>query len=168
MSLTQIENLMLPRQVADRTRAHLFHMGQQGSEGMALWVGAQNGETFRVQDVWIPRQKGVRSDHGLAVVVDGDELHAISERLYATGQRLVAQIHSHPTRAYHSAMDDRYAIATKLGSFSLVVPDFAKDPFTIARCAVYRLAKRPWWRFAGPIGWEAVVPADARRIIQVV
>lgn len=79
------------------------------------------------------------------MVVDGDELHRLNVYLHETGLRLIAQVHSHPTVAYHSETDDRYAVATTIGCFSLVVPDFAARPFALADCATYRLSALGVW-----------------------
>jgi len=127
----------------------------------------QDGPRFMIRDVIVPEQQGIRSDHGLAVTVPGPELHRINLHLYKSGMRLLAQIHSHPTHAYHSEMDDEYAIATALGSFSLVVPDFARDPFAIARCATYRLTPRPWFRMGTRPQWAKVDPRRAASIIRI-
>ncbi|WP_245320086.1 hypothetical protein [Bradyrhizobium sp. LMTR 3] len=59
---------------------------------------------------------------------------------------LVAQIHSHPGRAYHSSTDDAYAIATTVGCLSLVIPDVARAPFDLANIASYRLDRAGVWR----------------------
>jgi hypothetical protein len=41
-------------------------------------------------------------------------------------QRTVrAQVHTHPGRASHSSVDDRFALAPATGFMSLVIPDFA-------------------------------------------
>ena len=167
-SLTNISSVMLPSQVVEQTHARLFEAGMNGLEGMALWVGTQDGNEFRIRDVIIPMQQGVRSDHGLAVMVSGPELHRINLHLYRTEMRLIAQIHSHPTHAFHSDMDNEYAIATALGSFSLVVPDFARDPFSIERCAVYRLTPSAWWQSSERPRWAEVARRRAASIFKVV
>ena len=123
---------------------------------------------FGVREVITPRQQGIRSDHGLAVVVDGQELHRVNLQLYRSGLRLLAQIHSHPTEAYHSAMDDECAIATALGSFSLVVPDFAREPLRLERCAVYRLTARPFWKPGSRPEWAEVASAQVTTIFRSV
>lgn len=156
VSLTEIVSVTLPRSVVKRTHAHLAATGRRGLEGMALWAGVQEGEVFNIREVIIPEQQGVRSDHGLAVMVPGPELQRINLHLYKSKLRLLAQIHSHPTHAFHSEMDDEYAIATALGAFSVVVPDFARDPFSFAGCATYRLTPRPWWKPGTRPEWKSV------------
>lgn len=167
-SLTQVCSVRLPKAVADETHTHLRAAGRRGLEGMALWVGTQDGVSFGVREVIIPEQIGLRGDHGLMVSVPGAELQRINLRLYKSGLRLLAQIHSHPTEAYHSAMDDQYAIATALGAFSLVVPDFARDAFSIARCATYRLTPSPWWKLGNRPSWAKVPARQAADIISIV
>jgi hypothetical protein len=53
-------------------------------------------------------------------------------------------VHSHPREAYHSHADDRYAIVTAEGGFSLVVPNFGQAPANLASWAVYRLIGGDW------------------------
>lgn len=166
-SLTSIQTVLLPRSIADRTHSHLRSVGARGLEGMALWVGVHDGAVFGIREIVVPEQRGIRTDHGLAVTVAAPELHRLNLHLYRSGMRLLAQIHSHPTEAYHSEMDDEYAIATALGSFSLVVPDFARDPFAIARCATYRLTPRPWWKPGSRPEWAKVPASQASTIFKL-
>lgn len=164
--LTAVEVLAVPAPLAGETQRHLQATGRRGLEGMALWAGSVDGTTARITEVIIPRQEGHRTEHGLAVSVEGDELHRINVHLYKTRQKLLAQVHSHPTEAYHSRMDDRYAIATALGSFSIVVPDFATGPFAILEFATYRLLKGKWPWDRKP-RWRAVDAKAAAQIIRI-
>ncbi len=167
-SLTTVDTVMVPRSIAAATQAHLQSAGRRGLEGLALWAGVQEGRLFGVREMIAPRQQGIRSDHGLAVVVDGQELHRLNLHLYKSGLRLLAQIHSHPTEAYHSAMDDEFAIATALGSFSLVVPDFARHPLHLERCAIFRLTPRPWWKPGTRPEWAKVPSTHVKAIFRTV
>lgn len=162
--LTDIATLTLAGELAMATQKHLRAAGRRGLEGMALWAGTIDGSSALVREVIIPEQEGHRTDHGLAVTVAGDELHRINVHLYRSGLRLLAQIHSHPTHAFHSAMDDHHAIATALGSFSLVVPDFAGGPFRIGDFATYRLLPGRWF-WDKPPRWRKVPPTVAERMI---
>lgn len=164
--LAEIRSVALPGERAAETQKHLIATGKRGLEGMALWVGIANGSTAKITEVIIPKQQGHRTDHGLAVSVPGDELHRINVYLYKTKQRLIAQVHSHPTEAFHSTMDDRYAIATVLGSFSIVVPDFATGPFEIEKFATYRLLMGRWPWDRAP-RWRSVKAKNAAHIIRI-
>lgn len=166
-SLTEISDVELPARVAAETHAALAAAGRRGVEGMALWVGLQEGPAFRIMDAIIPEQSGIRSAHGLLVSVGEAELRRINLHLYRSGLRLLAQIHSHPTDAYHSEVDDEYAIATALGSFSIVVPNFARAPFDLRICATYRLTAASVWRAEGRARWTPVPPALAAGLFRV-
>ena len=145
--------------MADRTQRSLREAGQTGNEGMVLWSGVQDSDSFYIHTVTVPIQRGIRSAEGVCVVIDGDALHQLNVETYKRGERLFAQVHTHPGRAYHSEMDDRYAVVTAPGGLSLVVPDFAVRDFDVSDCAVYRLSS------AGR--WDRVERRDATSLVRV-
>jgi hypothetical protein len=100
---------------------------------------------FEVDQAVIPAQRHIRTADGVCVMTGAEELHRLNVWLYRNGLTLIAQIHSHPGRAYHSSTDDEFAVATTVGCFSLVVPDFATGPFEIERLASYRLDAAGNW-----------------------
>ncbi|MCR5876886.1 Mov34/MPN/PAD-1 family protein [Phenylobacterium sp. J426] len=167
VSLTIVERVVAPRSVIEETQAHLRSAGVMGLEGMALWAGALEDNVFHIRAAIVPQQQGHRTEHGLAVSVPGAELHRINMWLHRNRMRLIAQIHSHPTEAFHSDTDDRYAIATALGSLSIVVPDFAVRPFRLDDCAAYRLSPRPWWHFSDQPHWRALGYPELSRTLQI-
>ena len=140
-----LEGLVVPRRLADAAQEHLREVGRCGNEGFALWIGRRTGHVFHVDETVIPEQRGLQFNSGVCVTVGSEELFRINKYLYATGRQLVAQLHSHPTDAYHSETDDAYPIATTAGAFSLVVPDFAARPFSLHESAVYRLVPGDGW-----------------------
>ncbi|MCB2410741.1 Mov34/MPN/PAD-1 family protein [Hymenobacter lucidus] len=140
--LTRIE---LPRNLAEDALAHLKRAGRDGLEGVALWAGQRDGNTFRIQRTIIPEQDATRTEQGLLYVVSGVELRRINQELYEAGLMLVAQIHSHPSRAYHSETDDAYPIVTVLGGVSVVVPDFGRKGVNLTTWEVYRLQPGRDW-----------------------
>jgi JAB domain-containing protein similar to deubiquitination enzymes len=132
----EVRSVRVPRHCIERMQSHLAAVGRKGLEGMAFWVGTHQNEIFEVRETIIPQQRGTRTAHGLAVTVAGEELHRLNLWLFRNKLRLIAQIHSHPTDAYHSDTDDQYAIATTVGCLSLVVPNFAAKPFHPLDCSV--------------------------------
>lgn len=154
-----INRIVLPKEIANETQLFLRRAGATGNEGMALWVGIAEQPAFRITDLLIPRQHGIRRSDGVCVVVDAQEMLRINMELFHAQRRLIAQVHSHPGRAYHSEMDDEEAIANTIGSLSLVVPDFATRDFTLSECAIYRL------RIDGT--WVTVSRAAAAQLIQI-
>lgn len=141
---TGIKTVDLPMAALAAAYRHFREMGERGCEGVALWVGRGDGDHFTITETVIPGQKGIRSDSGLAYVVEQAELHRLNVWLYENQLRLIAQIHSHPTEAYHSSTDDAFPIMTTDGGFSVVVPDFGMGRPDLGSCAVYRLIGHSW------------------------
>lgn len=159
-SLATAEKFIVPRAAFDDVHAHLVEVGRSGYEGLGLWVGRIGAGTATVERALIPEQRLIRGPAGVGVLVDGAELHRINVWLFDNGLRILAQIHSHPTDAYHSDTDDDNALATTVGSLSLVVPDFARGPVDLSQTAVYRLN--------GAGDWLPVTAADVTRLIEIV
>lgn len=147
MSLTHVQKVHIPAHAIRETMEHLREMGHRRMEGFSLWVGVATGNIFRVEHNIVPQQWGHRSESGVCVIVGPEELHRLNVWLYENKMKLIAQIHSHPTDAYHSDTDDMFPIATTHGAFSLVIPNFAQERFDLARCAVYRLSQQETWDF---------------------
>jgi hypothetical protein len=142
LGITVIE---LPRRLAEEALTHLKKAGREGLEGVALWAGAREGNTFQVRRTIVPEQDATRTEQGLLYVVPGAELRRINQELYEAGLTLVAQIHSHPTTAYHSETDDAYPIVTVLGGVSVVVPYFGRKGINLNTWEVYRLLPGRDW-----------------------
>lgn len=143
--MEDVIKLVVPRSVLTEGYAFMRAAGKAQLEGIVLWVGQRRDKIFEVSKLIIPNQRGLRTPDGLCAVVDSEELRRLNMFLYRNKLELVAQVHSHPTHAYHSDTDDRYAIATTVGCFSMVVPNFAVRDYALAECAVYRLQASGEW-----------------------
>lgn len=140
-----VEKIILPKTNAEKAYSFMKKAGQEGVEGVCLFVGRLNGNVFEITDTIIPEQTAMKIKAGLLYSVDGDELHRINVWLSENNLRLIGQIHSHPNRAYHSETDDAYPIVATLGGISIVVPDFAMRAMDIDDWAIYRLYEKDGW-----------------------
>lgn len=140
-----IEALVIPQSVIQEGHHFLRIAGRTGREGLVLWIGRRDGVKFVVTELVIPEQQGIRTNDGVCVIIEGAALARLNADLYKRQLQLIAQIHSHPQDAYHSSTDDEYAIATKVGCLSLVVPDFASRPFSLAEYVTFRLNTAGQW-----------------------
>jgi hypothetical protein len=143
-SLTDILRFRVPSEVVDSTDRALREAGAQRAERFVLWPGRVTGTDFVVETAYVPVQTAHTLPDGLCVTVDGNELHKLNRWLYENDQTLAVQIHSHPTRAYHSDTDSTYPIVTQRGGLSIVVPNFARDGVAGTGVATYRLDDRGW------------------------
>jgi hypothetical protein len=157
LDITQIK---VPSSAAQEANDFLKLAGQHNAEGFALWSGRREGTVFSVESTIIPKQTAYLTETGVCVSVGAEELHRLNVWLYTQKLSLIAQLHSHPEGAYHSETDDTFPIATTIGCLSLVIPDFARFPFSLSRCAIYRLTAE--------VKWAYVPPRDAEQLITIV
>ena len=142
--LDSVQHISVDSAVIARTMQVLQAFGGEGFEGLVLWLGEVGETEARVTHAAVPEQRPVKGEDGLGYFVDSSALFELNIRLAETGLRLIAQVHSHPSEAYHSDTDDRYAIVTADGGLSLVVPNFGRAGAHPADWAVYRLNKGYW------------------------
>ena len=149
--LLGVRRFLIPSSIIDDTLQFLRRVGSEGFEGFVLWSGERvdNG-SFLFRTSIIPTQHAMMTDNGLLVTVDGKALFEVNRAVHERNEILAAQIHSHPTDAYHSSTDDSFPLVTLVGALSIVIPDFAAHaPRDIERWAWYRLSKRAKWEEAG-------------------
>ena len=144
-TLADMRQVRVPRRIVEEIQDWLRIAGQVEREGVGFWAGVQLAEIAEVKASYIPRQVAVEADGGIMVVIPGDELFRMNVWLHQQGLTLIAQIHSHPGDAYHSDTDDEFAVMSRVGGLSIVVPDFAQLPFTLNTAAVYRLQLSGIW-----------------------
>lgn len=144
-SYINIVSIVLEETILKNAYEFLRYAGNQGVEGIGLFAGYEEGSTFIIKDVIIPKQKSFILEQGLMYAVEGDELHRINVWLYENKMELISQIHSHPQEAFHSAADDRFPIVDTYGGISIVVPDFATGSVELRDAAIFRLSMNKTW-----------------------
>ena len=145
--LLDVRTFVIPMGVLSETIEFLQQVGERGFEGFVLWAGERvDPGTFRFLSCLVPRQSAMVTERGLLVTVDGEALFEVNKVVHERNQILAAQVHSHPTAAYHSETDDTYPLVTLVGALSIVLPDFARRaPEDIESWAWYRLSGRAKW-----------------------
>jgi hypothetical protein len=159
VSLENIQRFRVPSDLVRTTERKLRRAGRDGYELFVLWSGIAAGDTIEIDTAHVPEQTSYKTKKGLLVRVEGDALHKLNVWLYEHEQVLAAQVHAHPTDAFHSSTDDAFPIVTELGGLSLVAPDFARGGILCEGAAGYRLAVE---------GWLEIPPAELSDVIQVV
>lgn len=142
---TGIESISIWKSQLNDALNFLRYAGERGVEAVGLFAGIELEKTFLIKKVILPKQQGYILESGLMYAVEGDELHRINVWLYENKMKLIAQIHSHPTEAYHSEADDRFPIVDTIGGVSIVVPNFASGNVSLTDCAIYRLSCDKSW-----------------------
>lgn len=139
------ENFLVPRHVVEVTQPLLAEPGLEGYEAVVVWVGRMRAEaSVDIIEVIRPTQIAKRSPAGCSVEIPPDALtdliRALDEESF-----IAVRLHTHPTEAYHSDLDDTNMLIGHLGAISIVVPYFARDPIELGRCSVNELTRRDSW-----------------------
>jgi hypothetical protein len=145
--LLDVSRFLIGEDILQWTLEALKRVGQSGAEGFVLWSGIRTDEkTFQYMNAIIPPQQALRRPDGLMVLVGGNALFEVNKLAYERGEILAAQVHTHPSGAFHSGTDDHFPLVTLLGAVSLVIPHFAKNaPGDMAEWAWYRLTGYGVW-----------------------
>lgn len=134
------------RPVVADTIAALQRGGRAGEERVVLWLAraTAQGPLVPIAEVYEPQQVTAVDYFRLPRA----SMEALMTHLRTKRFKIVAQVHSHPGRAFHSDVDDEWAIVRHTGALSLVLPDFARDT-TVANflevAMTYRLSPRNEW-----------------------
>jgi hypothetical protein len=149
--LLDIRQIVFPKEGVEFIYEHLRQAGTKGVEGVGLFYGEQQNNQFFISRSIIPAQRAYRTKEGLLYMVPGEELHRLNVWAYENSVKLIAQIHSHPTEAFHSETDDDYPMVTTIGGYSIVIPDFASGPIDLKHWEVYQLRPEKGWIHLSPI-----------------
>lgn len=84
------------------------------------------------------------------VVFPGAGYTPLWDHCSASGQRVVADIHTHPRGPQQSSLDRRNPMIAKRGHLALIVPDFALRPVPISGLGIYEyLGNHQWLDHSG-------------------
>lgn len=143
-----LSDYVVPQHVLDETRAFLRERGERGVEGVVLWIGeVVDDTTAAVLAAYIPEQVARRSLLGVSVEVTQEGLTHLISRL-PSGVFVLIRVHSHPTEAFHSELDDDNMLISHANAISVVVPEFAAEPIRLDRCSVNELRGDRWVELA--------------------
>lgn len=147
MSLLTVTTVEIPASLLGDTLRRLRETGMSGREMFVFWAGAISGSTALVKSVVVPWQSTYNRGGMCWVDVPAVEVKKMMLDLSTSELTLIGQVHSHPGRAFHSDRDDALSIARLPGSLSVVVPNFARAPFSsVTQFACYRRTVNGQWR----------------------
>ncbi|SRR5260370_2496867 len=151
--------LFCPAPLIDETLEALRDAGRQGKERVVLWLAPRRlMEGPIIAEIYVPLQEAAE----VYFRIPAKGMTALMTHLRARRLALVAQVHSHPGRAFHSRADDEWAVVRHEGGISIVVPRFAAGVTAtnfMAKAAVFRLSSED--------RWLEVPPADTPQFLQI-
>lgn len=137
--------LIIRADVIREAAAFLEDAGSYGKEGTGMFGAEANGDDLIVTRFMAPAQEAGTYPRTWVEVTE------VGKRQLATqlsrGEIWVARIHSHPSEAFHSSIDDENPGLTAVGSWSIVVPYFGLGLRRgIEACAVHERGPSVWRR----------------------
>ncbi|HEV3272890.1 MAG TPA: Mov34/MPN/PAD-1 family protein [Candidatus Methylacidiphilales bacterium] len=132
-----------PEPILARTLEIMQAAGSSKKERGVLWL-ANLAKPGIVVEAYEPVQKTSR----IRFWLPPQSMRMLMGHLRATRRMIVAQVHSHPARAFHSETDNNHAVVSHAGALSVVIPHFAKgvtaDNFTDVSKFFYLLPSGEW------------------------
>lgn len=154
------KSFVVPSPLLGATLDVLRGAGDRGCEAFVVWGATVDDGVIHFRTMLVPDQVAHRTDDGLLVTVDGAALFQINKTLYKRDEILAAQVHSHPTVAFHSDTDDCFSLVTLAGALSLVIPHFGRDGLDGSRGWA-------WYRLVGEGQWSPLTSDDRITIVGV-
>ena len=115
-----IPRLTVGHDAVVHTIARIRQRGERSAEGVMLWLGRRSALDSDVREAYEPLYWS-KADQ---FVVPHEGMFALMDRICATGHAVLAQVHSHPERAFHSLADETWAVVKHVGAYSIVLPWF--------------------------------------------
>lgn len=142
----KLESVRLPASVFTSTIRRLALAGAENRESAAYWIGPRGRQEKSVESaVFADDYQGFESGMFFARS-PARTAFLIGEEIHRRGGTLIAQIHTHPSEAFHSKTDDLYPISHRPGFLSVVVPSFGRDVRSIRDCRTYVYRGTGRWR----------------------
>lgn len=153
------EGNIVPEYIINQTLKYVQFWGEKKQEVLLFWAGIKNEESTYVTSCIYPKA------HPLYVTIDGNpcpttnppnpayiqHMHepiinlGITEAAKVISEArkrnltIIAQVHSHEHKAYHSPIDEQNPFDTSEGFLSVVIPEYGKQHANLVKsCAIYR------------------------------
>lgn len=137
----------MPEAVFTYTIRRLALAGEENRESAAYWIGASKRSVESV--LFADDYRGFRSGRFFTASPLGTNA-LLGEEIHRRGGVLIAQIHTHPSEAFHSKTDDLHPVSHKLGFLSVVVPRFGRGVRSIGDCRAYEYRGSGRWSQVRP------------------
>jgi hypothetical protein len=155
-------SVLLP--ILEQTHQYFRGEGRRRFEGYLCWSGKikRDGSAVVLSCAFPPPSGSERDEFYARLDVTATSF--IAEQIRSKREFLLAQLHTHPGKAFHSVVDDLHSISQRNGFLSIVVPRFGLRKFytrhTLSGCSVNEHQGSGVWR-----EWH---PAEVRKRIKVV
>jgi hypothetical protein len=135
-----VKRVRLPQRLMQGSFDQLRACGAEYAECVLYWCAARTEPDLLTRLVHPVHQAGPRWYD-----VDSAWITKFFLDLRRAGQTVRVQVHTHPQHAGHSDTDDQFALAPAPGFLSLVIPNFAAGPATLADTVLMEMDTHGDW-----------------------
>jgi hypothetical protein len=141
----RIEHFVVDSDVLQLTLSRLRQIGLENKEAIAYWTGKIQEGTAMISNVIFPGEYHESFDSTFHASVPLSTAYKVGEMIHERGEKLIAQVHTHPYEAFHSYVDDAYPISHRVGFISIVVPYFARRAKSLGDFKFYEYLGNGKW-----------------------
>jgi hypothetical protein len=142
--------LRLANDVVGTTYRALRDCGRGKSECVVYWTGPV------AEDVVDGVEHPIHKRSAFGYEVEDNWLTEFWRQLMAAKRSIKAQVHTHPSEAFHSPTDDQWPIVSQAGFLSIVIPNWGTGEPSLNTAWVGRLREDGKWQRLASVG-EAII-----------
>ena len=133
----KFDYIEIPQSIFNQTLKQLQQVGEDYKEGIAYWSGVLNNNNGVIKNVIFADDYPEFHNESYFANVSLETSFKIGEKIHQRNEFLFAQIHTHPSDAFHSFVDDNYPISHRIGFLSIVIPNFGKNIYLLQQCKIF-------------------------------
>lgn len=144
MESLEKNNIEVTNEIILLTLREIEKAGKENCEKLVLWLGKNTSDGDSVVALLVPEQI---NDYGY-FELPRSSMASILSYLRENHLKIIAQVHSHPEKAFHSDADNRWAIIRHEGALSIVIPYFGSRTNLanfFNEVAVFTLSASNYW-----------------------
>lgn len=153
------DGIIIPKFIVDQTIEFIQISGKNQQEALLFWAGVKSGKSTYVTTCIFPKAQAIaitidtnpcratnqpnadyiKHMHEPNINLNTLEAAKIISEATKRGLTIIAQIHSHEEKAYHSPIDEAYPFDTSEGFLSIVIPEFGNQSTNfLSSSAIYQ------------------------------
>lgn len=137
--------IQISKSIFDTTLHQLQKVGEDYKEGIAYWSGILNRSNGIIKNVIFADDYPEFHNEPYFANVSLETSFKIGEKIHQRNEFLFAQIHTHPSDAFHSFVDNNYPISHRIGFLSVVIPNFGKNIDSLQQCKIFEYKGKAKW-----------------------
>jgi proteasome lid subunit RPN8/RPN11 len=151
--------LRVPMALLDETLTTLQRRSEGWRESAAIWSGHVSGDKWNAMRADFHHKLCDDRANELFLELSEAAKFQLYQALAASQLRLVALVHTHPEDWVDlSSIDRENQLCSRLGFWSLVVPNYGRPPWSLSTIGVHVRVEN---------GWHRLTPGEIKRMVHI-